>query len=435
MSTPPLLAAAATVDVTPPPGHLLGGYVARSEPATGTADPLQATLLWLSGPGDPGVLWLSLDAVAVDTRLARMIAGAVGAAAGVAADRVLVCASHTHAAPLGWVGEISPAVPGEREDELEAALVAELAAAARPLRDRREAARLSWATVEAPGVGANRHRADGPHDTSSGVLAVHTEAGLLALLLDYASHPTVLGPENLGYSADWPGATRRALTAALGDGLAVGFLQGAAGDVSPRFVRRGRDAAELARLGGLLAEPVLRALPAATPLPAGPPRLRRGTATVPVRTLPSAAESAHALAEARAAVAALPDPAAPSARAAQTRLEGLQTVERLRAADLPAELDLPLSVVTLGEDHAWLHLPVELFASLGLRLRAASPRRETRVIGYTDGYFGYVPDREGAEAGCYEALTSYVTADAAETLLAVATAALTRPDARPGALE
>lgn len=425
MTAPQLLVAAATVDVTPPSGHPLGGYVARTGPATGVADPLQATLVWLSGPADPGVLWVALDAVAVDTGLASMLAAAVGAGAGIPADRVLVCASHTHAAPLGWVGEISPAVPGVREPALESALAGRLAVAAGRLPDARTAGWLSWVSVDAPGVGANRHHPEGPHDTSSGVLAVHTDRGLLALLLDYASHPTVLGPENLRYSADWPGATRRALRAELGPDVAVGFLQGAAGDVSPRFVRRGRQPAEVDRLGGLLAAPVLRALPAAVPLPAQVPRLRRSTATVPVRNLPSAAASARALAEARAAVAALPDPRAPSARMAQTRLEGAQTTERLRAADLPASLTMPLGVVTLGPEHAWVHLPVELFASLGLRLRSASPRRETRVIGYTDGYFGYVPDREGVAAGCYEALTSYLTTEGAEALLAAATSALT----------
>ena len=424
MTTPQLLVAAATADITPPPGHLLGGYVARTDPATGTADPLQATLIWLSGPTDPGVLWLTLDAVAVDTSLASALAGAVGAAVGIPAHRVLVCASHTHAAPVGWVGEISPAVPGVREAALESALASVLAAAAHRLRDGRTAGRLSWTRVDAPGVGANRHHPDGPHDTSSGVLAVHTADGLLALLLDYASHPTVLGPDNLSYSADWPGATRRALTAALGPTVAVGFLQGAAGDVSPRFVRRSRKASELDRLGGLLAGPVLRALPTAGPLPAYVPYLRRSTATVPVRRLPSAAESERTLAEARSAVAALPDPHAPSARIAVTRLEGAETTERLRAAALPASLTLPLSVVTLGPDHAWVHLPVELFASLGLRLRSASPRPETRVIGYTDGYFGYIPDREGVESGCYEALTSYVTAEGAEALFAAAKSAL-----------
>ncbi len=424
MTTPQLLVAAATADITPPPGHLLGGYIARTDPATGTADPLQATLIWLSGPTDPGVLWLTLDAVAVDTALASGLAAAVSTAAGISADRVLVCASHTHAAPVGWVGEISPAVPGVREPALESALASTVAAAARRLRDGRMAGRLSWTQVDAPGVGANRHHPDGPHDTSSGVLAVHTADGLLALLLDYASHPTVLGPDNLRYSADWPGATRRALTAALGPAVAVGFLQGAAGDVSPRFVRRSRTASELDRLGGLLADPVLRALPSAAPLTAHLPRLHRSTATVPVRRLPSRAESARTLAAARSAVAAVPDPHSPSARTAHTRLEGAQTVERLRAAALPAELALPLSVVTLGPDHAWIHLPMELFASLCLRLRSASPRPHTRVIGYTDGYFGYVPDREGVESGCYEALTSYVTTEGAEALLTAAESAL-----------
>ncbi|CAG7623577.1 hypothetical protein [Actinacidiphila bryophytorum] len=424
MSTPDLLVAAATADITPPAGHLLGGYADRTAPATGTADPLQATLIWLSGPADPGVLWLTLDAVAVDTVLASALAAAVGSAVGIPADRVLVCASHTHAAPVGWAGEISPAVPGVREPALEAALVAAAAAAARPLREGRRAGRLAWAGADAPGVGANRHRPDGPHDTSSGVLAVHTADGLLALLLDHASHPTVLGPGNLRYSADWPGATRRALAAALGPGVAVGFLQGAAGDVSPRFVRRGRQASEVDRLGGLLAGPVLRALADASPLPADIPRLRRSRAQVPVRRLPSAAESARTLAEARSVVAALPGQDTPAARLAQTRLQGAETAERLRAAGLPASLSLPIGVVTLGADHAWLHLPVELFASLGLRLRAASPRPETRVVGYTDGYFGYVPDREGVESACYEALTSYVTTEGAEVLVAAAGSAL-----------
>ena len=137
--------------------------------------------------------------------------------------------------------------------------------------------------MEIEGVGTNRHRRDGPHDNTAGVLALHSlDGSLAAVLLDFACHPTTYGPENLLWSADWPGAARTA----LGRDVVVGYLQGAAGDVSPRFTRQGRGAAEVSRLGGLLAAQVGDAL--AKPgleLPSVAPSIRRTTAVLKVRDL------------------------------------------------------------------------------------------------------------------------------------------------------
>ena len=69
-----LLLAAVSLDVTPPPGHPLDGYAARTEPATGAADALRATMIWLSTADAPGVLWLSLDAIAVGSDLVSELA-------------------------------------------------------------------------------------------------------------------------------------------------------------------------------------------------------------------------------------------------------------------------------------------------------------------------------------------------------------------------
>lgn len=459
---PELLLAAATVDVTPPAGHRLDGYAARAGVANGTADPLRATLIWLSTAEEPGVLWLTLDAVGVSTSLAARLAATAraltsdlaltepaGAFVGVPADRVLVCASHTHSGPSGWSGTIHPLLPAEREADLEDALVAAISG----VTLTRVPVEPYWCVPNAPGVGTNRHRIDGPHDTTSGVLALRSPSGSVeAVLLDYACHPTVLGPDNLAWSADWPGAARRALAAALSglDGEAdadgssqqaspvrraapvVGFLQGAAGDVSPRFVRRGRGVQEVARLGALLAGPVLRELhDTAQPLAPQAPRLHRSTLTLPVRTFPSLEETTRTLTEAQAALTraetstAQAEPEAASVRVdadaaglrlAQSRLEGACGLVRMRESELPSALDLPISVVTFG-DVAWVHLPVELFASLGQRIRQGSPFAVTRVVGYTDGYFGYVADRAAHEAGTYEALMSYLDADAGEALV------------------
>ncbi len=236
-----LMLAATSLDVTPPPGHRLDGYAARTGPATGTADPLHATIIWLSTADAPGVLWLTLDAIAVGAELTAELSAAAGRAAGIPAEHVVVSASHTHSGPSGWTGQIHPVIPAEREAELYEPLVAAVANAVLT----RRAVVASWRSVEVTGVGTNRHRQDGPHDNTAGVLALHSPDGSLeAVLLDFACHPTTYGPENLLWSADWPGAARAALAPAV-----VGYLQGAAGDVSPRFTRQGRGAAEITRLG------------------------------------------------------------------------------------------------------------------------------------------------------------------------------------------
>ncbi|WBQ05354.1 hypothetical protein [Kribbella sp. CA-293567] len=421
-----LLLAAASLDVTPPPGHRLDGYSAREGLATGTADPLRATLIWLSTEGSPGVLWLSLDAIAAGTALTAELAAAAGAAAGIPPECVLVCASHTHSAPSGWTGQIHPVIPSLREPSLYEPLIA--AVAATPLD--RHPVRASWRSIEVIGVGTNRHHRDGPHDNTAGVLALRSaiDDTLRAVLLDFACHPTTYGPENLLYSADWPGATRTALAHLAAAGTrsepVVGYLQGAAGDVSPRFTRQGRGAPEVERLGSLLAARVAEALTApGLDLPSVAPTIHRATVSLKVRDLPTPAELAAVINTAEAGLhGSLDDPAH---RIAQTRLDGARGQSLMAAARLPAALDLPISVARLG-DVTWVHLPVELFATHGRQLQTESPHPITRVIGYTDGYFGYVVDPDAAHRGTYEALITYFDQPTTTQLLTAATALLTR---------
>ncbi len=101
---------------------------------------------------------------------------------------------------------------------------------------------------------------------------------------------------------------------------------------------------------------------------------------------------------------------------AQTRLDGARGQALMAAVALPAELELPISVVTMG-DVCWINLPVELFALHGATLQEKSSHPITRVVGYTDGYFGYVVDPAAAEAGVYEALITYFDQSATNHLL------------------
>ncbi|HEX6140348.1 MAG TPA: hypothetical protein VF013_07815 [Candidatus Limnocylindria bacterium] len=434
----PLLAAATSVDLTPPAGLPMGGYVLRDGAVASDAhDALEANLIRIRGRSGGEVLWVTLDALAVDAELAASVADAVASAAGCPRDGVLVCASHTHSSAAGWMASNSPALPDTRDDAIRQRLVAQLAGAAGQLADRLEPAWPALGEGQAPAAGSNRNDPAGPHDPSVGAFGLVDEQGrLLAALIDYACHATVLGHANLRWSADWPGAARRALAGALEASApfvtpetkpaprapVVAFLQGAAGDASPRFVRRDQGFGEVDRLGGLVAAGGLAGLLTAAPSPAATPItvLRREVA-VPTRELPAADTLRDRLDQTERAWQAAQASGAPAAeeRIARTRYEGAMVLQRLAASGLPPALTAPIRVVVIGEG-AWVHLPVELFASLGLAIREGSLFSWTRVIGYTDAYLGYVADPPAHRAGVYEALASSFGPDAGEVLVGAA---------------
>lgn len=392
--------------------------------------------MWLQ-ENDDDVVWIGLDVVGVGGELASALSAAVSEAIGRPEAAVLVCASHTHSSAAAWFRRSVRGLAGfgaDADEEPRRVLVDRVAEAARLLPARLRPVRLLATERTVSGVGANRHRPDGPHDGTAGVLAAVDETGtVVAVVTDYGSHPTVLGHENLLWSADWPGAARRALTAALAglspfSGDAAGtpherpvvlFLQGAAGDSSARFVRRDQSFAEVDRLGGLFAAQVLRGVLEAAPATLdGPIRVRRTTVTLPTRSsapLPVAEEREAAARAAWEEVRRAHPEGSPTERLARTRHEGALATLRMAELSLPPEMELPLTVIAIG-DRAWVHLPVQLFASYALRIRAASPFAATRVVGYTDGYVGYVPDANAYEAGSYEAGVSLFDPPACEQL-------------------
>jgi hypothetical protein len=163
-----------------------------------------------------------------------------------------------------------------------------------------------------------------------------------------------------------------------------------------------------------------------TPLLGTDPIVLRGTCTVPTRKLPSAAQLRATLAAAEKAWAKVDPgdgPDTPEIRIARTRREGAQALAALRDAGLPPSFDLPISVVAVGEV-AWAHLPVEPFTRFGADIRAGSPFGETRTVGYTDGYFGYLADEPAYTAGRYEALSSVFGPEAGPLVVREAVALL-----------
>ena len=73
----------------------------------------------------------------------------------------------------------------------------------------------------------------------------------------------------------------------------------------------------------------------------------------------------------------------------------LERVKANRIVDVAAAGGRPVKVevqmATLGSDIAWVALPGEIFVELGLSVKAASPFRQTNVVGLANGGFYYIP--------------------------------------------
>ncbi|HYL75185.1 MAG TPA: neutral/alkaline non-lysosomal ceramidase N-terminal domain-containing protein [Bryobacteraceae bacterium] len=225
-------AGVARVDITPPVGHVMGGYSDRKGNATGTHDPLYATVLVIES-GDQSLALVTCDLRSfVSTRVGEIARQKFGV------KSTIISVSHTHSGPLTW--EARTPWYAEAEDKMVDAI------------GRAKAAMFPASLEMATGhvyLGFNRRKvADGhatmwwrnaeklpshPLDPTVNVLIVKDAEGKRrAVLVNYACHPSVLGPDNLQYSADYPGAMKRYVEAQV-PGATCLFVQGGAGDINP----------------------------------------------------------------------------------------------------------------------------------------------------------------------------------------------------------
>jgi hypothetical protein len=222
----------ARVDITPPVGHEMGGYSARKLPAGGTHDPLYATVLVIeSGAESLAIVTCDLRSF-VSTRVGELARERFGVA------RTIISVSHTHSGPLTW--ELRSPWYAHAEDKM----VDAIGQAKRAMFP----AQLSVSTARVY-LGFNRRKVTNgsaemwwrnaekapshPLDPTVSVLAVKDAAGAVrGVVVNYACHPSLLGPDNLQYSADYPGAMKRYVESQLRGAMCL-FVQGGAGDINP----------------------------------------------------------------------------------------------------------------------------------------------------------------------------------------------------------
>jgi len=233
-------------DITPPIGIYARSWGAAShDVAEGVHRPLTATALALASPGQAPLVLIAVDLGRWRSRDDEwFVRGAVLEALGLDPARVLICLAHTHAGPSVYRDDLEK--PG---GELIAAYLETLRdrvvrAACAALESRRPA-RLSWRYGRCD-LARNRDRREtnsaryivgfNPTEPADDTLLVgrveETDSGrTMAVVVNYACHPTTLAWDNHLISPDYPGAMRELVEQTTG--ATCLFLQGASGELAP----------------------------------------------------------------------------------------------------------------------------------------------------------------------------------------------------------
>jgi len=349
-------AGTAFIDITPPPGSLMACFPVGPERtprrAVGAHDPLFARVLALSDGRQTAAI------CACDLAIIRRIDVARIREQVTADARVLVCATHTHSSPESgylfgntpddpWVVETDRRIAAAVDAACRAMAPVTLSAGSRDTElshNRRVPGGTDLALEYCEG------ETTGPVDPALTVLRLDGADGPRALLCHFTAHALTVGPRTFHYTADYPGAIVRALEERF-PGAAALFVNGAAGNVHPRRCMR-QDLSALQEMGAALGEAAI-----------------------------NAAGNAATLGDLRLDV----------------RAETLTFPNRMDSA---LQVDVELACLDLGPLTIGF-VPGELFVEFQLEFKRRLAPRTALLIGYANGWPGYIPTRDAYPAGGY----------------------------------
>jgi neutral ceramidase len=413
--------------ISPPIGAPLAGFAARQGVCEGIHDELFARALVIEDAA-AAVALISLDLLAVASDFVEETRRAIVARVPIEPAAILIASTHTHAGPVTVSAFFNPdeALDTGYMAQLRNAIVESVATA----WQSRFAARVGIGTGTIAGLGVNRRSANGqPVDREIGIVKVDDSHGRTrATLINYACHPTVLCPDNLLASGDFPAPAIDRVEGRLGDGSFAMYVNGAQGDISVGhsselsaigIITPGRTFERATELGYQLGDAVLNALPAiVTHDNAG---LRFGTivADFALKPYPAPDETGKALEDAQRRVDELPaNGASPEYRQAKSELL-YSSITHFYARQATkyknGVLPMELQAIQIG-DSVFVAVPAEVFVEIGMRLKSAGGPR-TFVAGVANGYIGYLPTRKAFETGGYEVVSARCGPDAEDRLV------------------
>lgn len=366
-------AGVAKQDLQLPEGVPLAGYSRRGgDPAHGTHDAVGVRALVVQD-ADSTVALVSCDLLIIDERLFGAVQRRLRTADPDGELTLLLAATHTHSGPGAYGHKFLEKLSmGHFNPEVFEAIVDQTADTILRARSQLQPVRLAYQRGATEGLLVNRVDPKGTVEAELIVSAFYPEAeeSPLAVLVNFAAHPTTLGAWNMEFSADYPGVVMRAIEARWPSAICL-FFAAAVGDQAP--VKRGNDFEPARWLGERVAEHAIALLTHARP------------------AAPTSVEAWHE------------DLPLPPAKLRLGRFSLPRWLSQRFVDD-----DATLSTALIG-DVVFQGVPCDLTADLGQQLKEAAQAHGLQpvIVGFANDYIGYCVPETLYHTDAYEASLAF----------------------------
>jgi len=326
---------------------------------------------------------------------------------GIDRNNIMITCTHTHSGPItdslipdldAWMKVLSRKIKGA------------VIAANRNLKE----AKIGFNRGSVEGIVINRRKPGGPVDTEVGIIRIDDLAGNpMAVLINYACHAVVLGPDNLLISADYPGFVMNFVERNLG--VPALFVNGACGDINPLdkltvmrqkrkediYDRHGGTFEEAKRLGNMIGAEAVKVFLGTETENDLELKVASREIRIPLVDLPSIDELKRMLEENENLFRKLVSEkdAAHAFRIAMLIQYARSTIKYVESGEnvRPTEIQ----IFRIG-DGGLIALPGEIFVEIGLDIKKKSGLKHTFICELANDAIGYVPTREAFKEPGYE---------------------------------
>ena len=430
-------------DITPPVGIAHANWGSSiHQVAEGIDMPLYCNVLYIESEASGNkVIILDLDLCIIDDEIDQMIREAVLSVINIPSENIRISVSHTHAGPPygrsdstggGWLTEGVDLIVPYFESFPE-----KISDAIKKATGSLKRCNISYGIGKSD-ININRRPSDekgnlftgrnweGIVDHSVDVIGFDDEHGnIIATIVGYACHPTILGPDNRLISPDYPGHMRKTVDEVVG-GSCI-FLQGAAGNQGPihGFVGEVEVARKAGKILGLEAskvrmsidpferkEKLVEIIPAGADLgmyedivvsePSDDLIINNTYVDLPTLDFPSYEEASeiydNAIEELNKARKLgnkdeIKKMVSNAKRANFTRRNSLRSKN--------GKVNIWIQTIKIG-DIVLQGIPLEPFIEYGDRIKSLNPNKKIVLSGYTNCIHGYLPTAKAYEEGGYE---------------------------------
>ena len=247
----------AHTDITPPIGTPSAGYQARQgKGMTGVHDPLLATAIVIKNENKT-IAFCGIDNLGMTSELIQQIIKKVHKVPSLTHCEIFIGSSHTHSGGGAFldIPLVGTQLAGAYDSEITGHYINKIAQAIIEAGTNLQPAKIGigYGQVELSQYRSGYPKNAKPIWDATVIKVVDLEEKPLAVIFNYAMHPTILTKDNYLFSADFVGFARNELQHRLDNSIEAIYLNSAQADISPLLPQEYNEWEQCEKIGKKLA--------------------------------------------------------------------------------------------------------------------------------------------------------------------------------------